>query len=278
MKQKRMTIIVIMVIAVVTIIVLMDWKVFFPEKPLRQLGNKVEVEIGKNRESLPHTKQAMTLKPTPSLQGQKLTYAGKSYIQLQHEVVDFFSILDNKSYIKAYALRGGSYAHFLELISRLRANPPVISGETKDMYTLMHNMAHFYRVLGSRNVHMIKDILFHERADIESDMALFYEWFKKASGNKDADIIILPNDLYEYASFFLGTLGGKSYLSRRSSRIRTLVTYYSVMIIHKADIERKNRYGIDIRPYVANLIDDVRSRKDLVYAKKYLANLKGVSP
>ena len=79
--------------------------------------------------------------------------------------------------------------------------------------------------------------------------------------------------LYEYAGFFLNTLAGRSYLMRRNSRQRLLITYYSILILDKANEETVNRYGIDILPHLDFLASEINSQKDLVHKKHYLAKL-----
>ena len=198
----------------------------------------------------------------------------KNYDEIHQEVIRFFRYLDHKDYIKTYELKEGTYKHFLKLIGKLSANPPVISGETRDIYTLTHNIAHFYGVVGKKDVLLIRDILSNERKITEPTMKLFYEWITKGIENKKEEVETTTKDLYEYAGFFLNTLGGKAYLSRRDSRTRTLVTYYSLLILDKANRERLNRHGIDIRPPLTLLIDNIRNQKNLKCKREYLKRLK----
>ena len=46
--------------------------------------------------------------------------------------------------------------------------------------------------------------------------------------------------------FFLNTLGGRSYMLRRESKLRMLVSYYAILIVDRANDEKFNRYGIDV--------------------------------
>jgi hypothetical protein len=200
----------------------------------------------------------------------------KNYDEIHQEVIRFFRYLDHKDYIKAYELREGTYKHFLKLIGKLSANPPVISGERRDIYTLTHNIAHFYRVVGKKDVFLIRDILSNEREITEPTMKLFYEWITKGIENKREEVKTTTKDIYEYAGFFLNTLGGKAYLSRRDSRTRILVTYYSLLILDKANRERLNRHGIDIRPPLTLLMDDIRNQKNLKCKREYLKRLKAI--
>ncbi len=80
--------------------------------------------------------------------------------------------------------------------------------------------------------------------------------------------------MYAYAGFFLNTLAGKSYLLRRDSKIRRLTTYYAVLIIDKANDENLNSSGIDIRPHIDFLINDIQSQIGLIHQKQYLIQLE----
>ena len=80
--------------------------------------------------------------------------------------------------------------------------------------------------------------------------------------------------LYTYSGFFLNTLAGKSYLLRRNSKIRLLTTYYSVLILDRANDEQLNPVGIDIRPYIEFLLNDLQNQIGLIHQKQYLSELE----
>ena len=79
--------------------------------------------------------------------------------------------------------------------------------------------------------------------------------------------------MYEYASFFLHTLGGRSYLMRRDSKVRLLTTYYCILVLDRANDSGMNPNGVDIRPLIVLTANDIRSQKGLIYQKSYLAEL-----
>jgi hypothetical protein len=79
--------------------------------------------------------------------------------------------------------------------------------------------------------------------------------------------------LYDYAGYFLNTLGGRSYLLRRESKVRMLVNYYAILIIDRANDEKFNQYGIDVRPYIDYLFYDISNQKGLTYRERYLTRL-----
>ena len=76
--------------------------------------------------------------------------------------------------------------------------------------------------------------------------------------------------LYEYAGFFLNSVGGRSYLLRRDSRVRILTTYYCVLIVDRANQEEANRHGIDIRPHIDSVAEEIGNQRGLVFQKEYL--------
>jgi hypothetical protein len=193
---------------------------------------------------------------------------------LKQRIEAFFSYLDQKDYIKAYRLENGTSGLFQEIQNKLTEKPPTVIWETRDLFTLLRNLAHFYRVLGKNRLKLIKDILENEAEIIEPAMAIFYAWLThdncKLGKNNPPSLKIL----YEYSGFFLNTIAGRSYLIRRDSTVRTLVSYYSVMTLHRANEEALNPYGIDIRPFADSLSNDINSRKGLMYQRVYLSELE----
>jgi len=187
----------------------------------------------------------------------------------------FFEHLDTQGYIKEYKLKGSSLEHFNRLISKLVANPPIIVRETDDLFAILNNMAHLYRVLGIQDVLLVKDILANERELIEPTMMLFNKWSIIESQCTDTNLPVslpLPG-LYQYAGFFLNTLGGQSYLLRRATFIRVLLRYYSILLLDRANSEGINIYGIDIRYHINSVIDELDVAKDLSGRQDYISNL-----
>jgi len=102
-------------------------------------------------------------------------------------------------------------------------------------------------------------------------MRVFYQWVTGPAGTLQGKPS-LPV-MYEYASFFLHTLGGRSYLMRRDSKVRLLTTYYCILVLDRANDSGMNPNGVDIRPLIASTAKDIRSQKGLIYQKSYLAEL-----
>jgi hypothetical protein len=195
---------------------------------------------------------------------------------LQERVNQFFEYLDRQEYIQAYNLKGGSYRHFLGVFSKLSGHHPAVVGEMDDLILLRRNMAHFFRVMGKNDIKLVVDILSHEEREIERAMEVLYEWGVREAKQKGGAIEADMEDLYEYAGFFLNTVAGKAYLLRRDSRVRILLTYYSILILDEANRLRMNRHGIDILPQVNLLIDDMNRYQGLVQTEKYLGRLNTI--
>ncbi|MDG4476337.1 hypothetical protein [Thiovibrio frasassiensis] len=227
----------------------------------------------------PPVAEPHTTKDTPSNQTQgptePQTNTASACEQTEEEIASFFSSLDNADYIGARQLKDGSQRYFTLRIDKLMAKPPVVARERESLTSILRNTAHLYRVLGKNDVALIKEILTQENDSVESAMALFYRWSELAPKCEPSKTAIrLPlRGLYEYAGFFLNTLGGQSYLYRRDSRVRLLGKYYSILVLDRANDASLNRHGIDIRPSVDSLLDEMKNTSNLTGRDTYLARL-----
>ena len=197
--------------------------------------------------------------------------------ELERQITTLFTYLDNKEYRKSFGLKESTYELFQHVVKQISEKPPMVTGEMKDLSSLIRNMAHFYKILGKKRIELIKEILSNESEVAESVMALFFAWFtsvdcceEKIKGCPSLEV------LYEYAGFFLTTLAGKSYLLRRDSKVRILTDYYSVLILDRANEEALNQHGIDIRPCIDFLFYDITNQRGLIYKKQYLEMLVGL--
>lgn len=195
--------------------------------------------------------------------------------EVERRIASFFVHLDQQRYIKEYNFEGSSYNEYEEIIQKISDKTPLLGNETESLYNMFLNMAHFYRVLGNQRISLIKDIIINENDDIESIMRDFYLWYiydnqgmKKIKGRPALKV------LYEYAGFFLNTIGGRNYLMRRESKIRILTSYYSVLILDRANDMKQNPNGIDIRPYLRLLISDLTNKSGFLFHFEYMKNLK----
>jgi hypothetical protein len=197
--------------------------------------------------------------------------------ELERHIISFFTYLNEKGYGKSYGIQERTYDFFKRMVEQLSEKPPMVTGEMKDLSSLIRNMAHFYRILGKKEVELIKEIVRSESEIVESLVLIFFAWSN--SGDRCESIIKgYPslNVMYEYAGFFLNALAGKSYLLRRDSKVRILTTYYSILILDRANDETLNRHGIDIRPYIDFLFYEILNQRGLVYQRQYLAELVGL--
>jgi hypothetical protein len=147
-------------------------------------------------------------------------------------------------------------------------------GETQDLVSLMHNQAHFFRLLEKERIELVKYILNMDADVLEHAMGNFYDYYVEhgGCGGKRGGAVSLET-LYEYAAFFLNTFSGKSYLMRRGSSMRCLVRYYSVLVLDRANKATVNRHGIDIRPHIELALDDIRHQQSLLYQDVYIKRL-----
>jgi hypothetical protein len=128
--------------------------------------------------------------------------------------------------------------------------------------------------MGKHRVFLTRQVLQNESEIIESVMKTFFQWFTMDSGGQ----VSLagrpsPEIMYEYAGYILNTLGGRSYLLRRSPKVRALTTYYCVLALDRANEEELNSKGIDIRPYIKSSLLEVKNQIGLIHQQEYIANL-----
>lgn len=246
-------------------------------------SERLEHEIAGLREELALRQEASLPKEKleevfgKDAEGMELEHGEADCEALDEKVRDFFAYLDGRDYIKAYRLEGGTLKTFQNMVGKLSAHPPEVSAELKDPFLLIQNVAHFYRVLGKRGLHLVRDVILNESEIAEPVGALLFEW--SSSGERCREGLggrPSLTTLYDYAGFFLNSVGGRSYLMRRDSRVRIVTAYYSVLILDLANQAEINRHGIDILPHIDSVAGEVRYQRGLVYQKEYLDTLKGL--
>lgn len=191
------------------------------------------------------------------------------------EIDGFYTHLDQQEYMKQFGLSMPSKVHFSELLQKLMDNPPTVSRETDDLFTLLKNTAHFFRVLGKDNIIILKGILDREKPYVESILKAFYFLIDHPQRLKEEYQLSMPfTSLYDYAGFFLNTMGGRLYLFRRDSTSRMAVSYYAILIIDKANNEGNSGHGIDLVPSIDFLIEEMETGgKKLTMREEYLDTL-----
>ena len=96
-------------------------------------------EQAPQKASRPDPKQLEVKQPTP-------------FERVSENLIDFFSNLKEQDYIAAYEIKEPLQDYSNKLIIKLLNNPPIISEETDDLFTVLKNTAHFYRVLGHKDI------------------------------------------------------------------------------------------------------------------------------
>jgi len=187
---------------------------------------------------------------------------------------DFFDYLNQKPYVEALHLDQNTLMSFQNILNRLAANPPLPAGERVDPISILKNMYHLYRVLGFTYIRLIKEVLQHEQDTLEINFDLFYKWLMSGSQCPQSGLERPPfNVTYLYAGYLLNTIGGRAYLFRRSPEVRLLASYYAILIVHHAEKEGKNSYGIDLLPYIAILREEIGNYSHLEFQMNYVDRL-----
>ena len=195
--------------------------------------------------------------------------------QIEQQVAAIFAYLDKKGYLSAHKFKGDAANFVKDSLMRLNETQPIVIDEMGTIFRLLQNVTHFYRVLGKERIGLTLDIAANEKEIIEPAMAVMYAWLTTCAQKGADDAYSRPTIevLYTYAGFFLDTLGGRSYLLRRDSKLRMLVNYYSLLLLDQANRQDLNRFGIDIRPYIDFLFYDITNQKGIMYRERYLSVL-----
>ena len=166
-------------------------------------------------------------------------------------MADLFQYLDQKRYVQHLTEGKSTRDVFADAVKRLTSTPPVPAGEGIDPAIVIRNMYHFYRALPLKDLRLIQEVFLNEPDSVEFNLELLYAWaMSKRQCPDPQDLRPFLDALYEYAGFFLNSMGGRGYLARRSPHVRLLVTYYCLSILHEADRQGKNSYGINVFSFV----------------------------
>ncbi len=202
---------------------------------------------------------SLTTSDTSSSIRQRFSAGGDPQL-LADKVNSFYAHLDQQPYMQNFGLKKPSKVYFSGLAQKLIDNPPVIFRETDNLFTLLQNTAHFFRILGKDNINILKEILDKEHDSFEPVLKAFYgltyqpDYMKKEYG-----LSIPPAVRIDYAAFFLNTMGGRLYLFRRDPRLRMVISYYAIITIDRANAEGNGGHGIDLRPAIRSLIDEIEN-------------------
>jgi hypothetical protein len=194
--------------------------------------------------------------------------------QIEEDVEAFFQYLDQKKFVQHLGSGTDAYARFKRIIKRLAADPPIPAGEGIDPRIIIQNVYYLYRILDRTDIRLIKDVVVNEKDIMELNLHMFYKWLTLGGRCPDNEGL-RPSlkALYHYAGFFLNTIGGRAYLFRRSEGLRLLVSYYSVLIVHEADKQGKNYYGIDVFPFIDPLKQEISYYPNFEFQNEYIDQL-----
>jgi len=194
--------------------------------------------------------------------------------RINEDLKEFFAYLEKKDYVRELKLGEDVFTCFSTLISSLSSHPPVPAGEGLNYDIMIQNIYHLYRVLGLQNLKLIKTIVEHEADAMEVNLALFYRWLMSGDTCGMREGLPPPLDItYRYAGYLINSIGGRACLFRRENRLRLLLTYYSILVIHEADKRKLNSFGIDITPYLEPLADEIENCRLFYFRKEYAGRL-----
>lgn len=194
--------------------------------------------------------------------------------ELEESLRAFCRYLDAGETFRSQKTYPDSWALLTSVLDIMEQRLPTMSGELYRPSEIIENSFYFFRLLGKEKIDIVREVLKYESDLAEPLMGILYHWLM--SGRRCEK---LPSSssalkaLYQYAGFFLNTLGGHSYLYRRDSRIRLLTVYYSLLVIHEANMRELNEAGLDLRFFLPLIFNEIQSRNDLLYAEDYLQTL-----
>lgn len=239
-----------------------------------QLGEKItSSDVGENKPIIADEEMfALTSEMDVSSLIELRLSSGGNHQQLTDELNSFYTHLDQQSYIQELVPTEPSQVYFSKLLQKLTDNPPTVHGETDDLFTLLQNTAHFFRILGKDNIDLLKRVLEQEKNSLEHVLKSFYGLtYQPGSLKEKYKISMTPAALTDYAAFFLNTIGGRLYLYRLDPASRMVVTYYAIITIDRANHEGRGGHGIDIRPLISSLTEEMENGgKNLQLQDEYL--------
>jgi hypothetical protein len=198
-------------------------------------------------------------------------------VRIEKDMAAFFLYLDSRAYFQRLDPEKDSRKRLGRIIGRMAARTPLPAGESLDQKGLLRNLYHFFRVLGRKDIQLIREILENEQDTMEINLEMCYRWITLAERCPDPDGLRPPMEaVYRYAGFFLNTTGGRAYLFRRAAGTRLMVTYYSILLMHDADRRGQNRWGIDVFPFLGPIKKEIAYFPDFRFREEYLDRLNRI--
>ena len=236
--------------------------------PAKEAGlSEIQPEAGEEvRKPIP----SLTEEEPPEKPIAEVDYCTK----IEENIGEFFRYLDQKNYVRNLISKTNTYARFKRLLKRSAARPPIPAGEARDSKIVIRNMYHFFRVLGRKDLQLIREVIKNEQDTMENNLEMFYTWVTLGERCPDPEgLRPSMKTLYRYAGFFLNSTGGRAYLFRRSIGVRLLTTYYCILIVHEADKKGINSYGVDIFPFISPLRKEITIYPDFHFQQEYIDKL-----
>lgn len=194
--------------------------------------------------------------------------------RIEKDLREFFAYLEKKDYVRELEPGEDLFAHFSKVIHSLSSHPPMPAGEGFNYDMMIQNIYHLYRTLGLKDLKLIKMVVENEADAMEVNLALFYRWLMSGDTCGRREGLPPPLDItYRYAGYLINSIGGRAYLFRRETRLRLLFTYYCILVIHEADKRKLNSFGIDVRPYLEPLADEIENSHLLYFRREYAGRL-----
>jgi hypothetical protein len=247
-------------------------KTVIQKPPVEETTAPQRVKIAKKEKEPSHGLTGEETPPTAAPEEDE-------YSRIEKDVTAFFHYLDQKEYIQKMDLKVDTYTRFKRILKRLAARPPVPAGEGKDPNITVANIYHFFRVFkdDKKDLQLFREVIRNEHDNMEFTLEMFYKWLALEHNRRDPEGVRPSREvLYRYAGFFLNTTGGMAYLFRRSGDIRLPFIYYCLLVVHHADKQGMNTYGIDIFPQITRLKKEMRRYSDLQLHADYLKQLNQI--
>lgn len=195
--------------------------------------------------------------------------------RIEQDVRDFLEYLDGQGYVRRHLGETDAWTRFIRMLAKLSQQPPVPAGEGLDPALMARNIFHLFRVLDDTEIMLTREVIIKEADTLELHLDIIYRWLAQGDHCPDPEGIRPSGDvMYQYAGFFMNTIGGRSYLFRRAAWLRILISYYSVMILHDADRRGQNSYGIDVLPMIIQVGDEISRRRGYYFQETYLERLR----
>ena len=194
--------------------------------------------------------------------------------RMQRDLMEFFTYLDKKDYVRKLRIGEDTFSRFKKILHELSLHPPLPAGEGLNYDMIISNIYHFYRALNLKDVKLIRLIAKNEADTMEINLAFFYRWLMSSNECKrNKGLPPSPDTLYRYAGFLINSIGGRSYLFRRETRLRLLLNYYCLLTVHEADKKKMNSFGIDITPFLKPLAEEIENYQLLYFRREYAGKL-----